>query len=191
MIGGMTQKLAPNPDNPRTISAEKLEFLKRALQEFGDLGGIVYNRKTKRLVGGHQRSHVFGKDSKVVVERKYQKPTKTGTVAEGYVMVSGERFAYREVSWDDVKEKAANIAANRGAGEWDQEKLKTMFHELADFGFDLDLTLFSDHERSPLFDLGKKKRGATHDSGEGKRDVVKCPNCGYIKGLTPGIRAHD
>ena len=47
--------LSPASYNPRKISPEQLKALGDALKVFGDLGGIVRNRKTGNLVGGHQR----------------------------------------------------------------------------------------------------------------------------------------
>lgn len=139
--------LKPNPKNPRTITDEKLSMLKNALDEFGDLGGFVFNRKTNQLVGGHQRAKLFDKSSKVILDKEYKKPTKTGTIAEGYIELKGERFRYREVEWDAVKEKAANIAANKGAGEWDMPELSNWLREIDDFGLDLNLTMFDEAER--------------------------------------------
>lgn len=141
------EDLSPNPGNPRTITDAKLSALKKALEEFGDLGGFVFNRKTKQLVGGHQRAKLFDRDAEIVIEHKYKKPSRTGTVAEGYAVLNGERFKYREVSWDVQREHAANIAANKGAGEWDMPKLGEWIRDLGDFGFDLDLTMFDDEER--------------------------------------------
>jgi len=145
--------LAPNPKNPRKISDAKLEQLKKALVEFGDLSGIVFNRRTGQLVGGHQRSKVLDSGAEVVIAKSYPKPTKTGTVAEGYVTdYTGERYAYREVDWDKHREMAANVAANKGAGEWDLPELTTWLKELASFDvdFDLDLTMFDKDELAPL-----------------------------------------
>lgn len=168
--------LAPNPKNPRTITDAKLAQLKKALTEFGDLGGFVFNRKTKRIVGGHQRAKVFKNDSAVVIERKYPKPTKVGTVAEGHVLMNGERFKYREVYWDDVKEKAANIAANKGAGEWDFPQLTEWMKELAevDFDFDLDLTMFDEKERNKMLQ-------ASVEPAEGQDDVPTAPKVAKTK----------
>ncbi len=142
--------LTPNAKNPRTISDEKLKQLKAALEEFGDLSGIVFNRKTKQLVGGHQRRKILDPDSVVTITKQFSKPSKTGTVAEGYVMLGTEKFTYREVSWDKHKEMAANIAANKGAGEWDLPELSLWMKELNSFDvdFDLKLTMFDDDELS-------------------------------------------
>ncbi len=159
------QDLKHNEENPRTISDKKLEMLKKSLAEFGDLGGFVYNTKTKRLVGGHQRSKVFKPDTTICIEKKYAKATKTGTIAEGYALLNGERFKYREVNWDSVKEKAANIAANKGAGEWDLPKLGEWLKEIDGFGFDLNLTMF-------------EETGTSDDQGKlDERKPVVCPKC--------------
>jgi DNA modification methylase len=153
--------LTPNPQNPRTITEAKLNALKAALHEFGDLGGFVYNRKSKKLVGGHQRARVFDPKTPIVIEKKYSKPTKVGTVAEGFIELKGERFKYREVEWDSAIEKAANIAANKGAGEWDNELLTDWFKDIDSLDFDLDLTMFDEDERAKF--LGKDKKGLIDD----------------------------
>lgn len=180
--------LAANPKNPRKVSDGKLVMLKRALTEFGDLGCIVFNRKTKRLVGGHQRTKHFDKDAQIVVEKKYTKPTKVGTVAEGFVTLNGERFKYREVHWDETKEKAANLAANKGAGEWDAPLLGELLAEIEDLSFDLDLTMFDADERSQFMlseDDSNFGPGDADDQGKlDRKKPVKCPHCGteFISG---------
>lgn len=143
--------LAHNPENPRNISQAKLATLKKALAEFGDLSGIVYNRKTDRLVGGHQRSRVLDQNALITVSVKHSKPTKTGTVAEGYIQIGTDRHTYREVYWPEVKEKAANIAANKGAGVWDMPKLNEWLKDISKIkDFDVSLTMFDDLELSEL-----------------------------------------
>lgn len=47
--------LRPSEYNPRTITPEALAGLRRSLQEFGLVEPIVWNRRTQRVVGGHQR----------------------------------------------------------------------------------------------------------------------------------------
>lgn len=143
------KQLVPNADNPRTISPQKLAQLKKAMLKFGDLSGIVYNKKLNLIVGGHQRQQILDADSQITVTKKFSKPTKTGTVAEGFVEFNGEKFTYREVYWTENLHKAATIAANKNAGEWDRDKLSTWFKELTDFDandFDIDLTMFDSDE---------------------------------------------
>lgn len=174
--------LKANPKNPRTITDKKLAMLKGALDRFGDLGCIVYNRKTKRLVGGHQRSKALPPEAKINIMREYDPPTKKGTVAVGYARVNGERFAYREVAWDDEMEAAANIAANKGAGEWDLPQLAGMMADIESMGFDLDLTMFDDEERMNLANmLHEPNFEAASEEDQGKLDEKKktvCPHCG-------------
>lgn len=129
--------------NPRKITKSELDRLKKALEEFGDLSGIVFNRRTGRLVGGHQRCKVMPQDATIEITKTYDIPTRTGTVSEGYIIIDGERYTYREVDWDETKEKAANIAANAHGGDWDEEKLHILLKELTAIpDFDLDLTGF-------------------------------------------------
>lgn len=139
--------LAHNPENPRVITEDKLKLLKKSLAEYGDLSGFIFNRTTGRLVGGHQRSKVLPSNAKIHYTKKNTNPSKVGTLAVGFIEVDGEKFSYREVAWDDLKEKAANIAANKGAGEWDATKLTEWFSDLKTFGFDMDLTMFDNLER--------------------------------------------
>lgn len=141
-------ELRANPLNPRTITKDKLSALKKAMDKFGDLGGIVFNVKSKQLVGGHQRTTLL--DNAIIeIVQKYKKATKTGTVAEGYIETNkGERFSYREVSWDDQTEKAANIAANKNAGEFDLASLSKIMSEISPIN--LEFTMFDFDELSLL-----------------------------------------
>jgi|GEM_PF-3003118 len=137
----MTDFLPGAPYNPRKISPEKLADLGRAMKEFGDLGGIVYNVRTKQLIGGHQRVENFNPDRAI---EKTEHADATGTVAIGYVIEGGIRWAYREVDWPEEREIAANIAANRHGGEWDIPKLKELLVSLDDGGSDLSLSGFDE-----------------------------------------------
>lgn len=168
------QDLTKNPNNPRKITEAKQRMLLKALRKFGDLSGIVYNRKSKQLVGGHQRRDVFSPDTPIVIVKKYSRPTKTGTVAEGYIEAKGERFTYREVYWDETTEKAATIAANKGAGEWDPAKLKDWIQDLNSFdiNFDLELTMFDPDEIKDIVGIEVKGYTRTNaDTGTDEDDV--------------------
>lgn len=143
-------ELKANPKNPRKISDEKLKMLKKSLEEFGDLSGIIFNRRTKRLAGGHQRIKVLPQDAEITIEKTFKEPTRSGTTAKGTVLIDGEGFVYREVDWDENKEKAANIAANKHGGEWEIPLLAEMILELDHANFPLDLTGFDDKELADL-----------------------------------------
>lgn len=138
--------LKPNPSNPRHITDEKKTMLKRSLEQFGDLSGIIFNRSTKQLIGGHQRREVMPDDSKIVIEQTYSKPTSTGTIAEGYVLINGERHKYREVYVDKITEKAMNVAANKHGGDFDIPKLSEWLLELDALNYDMGLTGFTKEE---------------------------------------------
>lgn len=141
--------LSAHPKNPRKITEDETLTLQKTIDKFGDLGGIVYNVKTKRLNGGHQRINAFPPGSKIEIETKYKKPTRAGTVAEGYIIVSGEKFKYREVSWTEEFEEAAMLAANKAGGNWDNGKLVDVLKGLMG-KIDMDLTGFSQKELEKL-----------------------------------------
>ncbi|RYF49975.1 MAG: hypothetical protein EOO38_06740 [Cytophagaceae bacterium] len=147
--------LHDNPENPRRITSQRLEMLKRSLVEFGDLSPICFNIRTGQLLGGHQRKKAlldrFG-DAAITITNTYEPPTAVGTVREGYLFIEGERFAYREVDFDETREKLANLAANRGAGDFDEDALKVWLAKLSLEDANLDLTMFDADERALLLD---------------------------------------
>jgi len=155
--------LKPADYNPRKISDEKLMMLKKSLIEFGDLSGIVYNRRTDRLIGGHQRIKMFDTEWEIIKE-----PTvdNCGTVALGYIETPHGRMTYREVDWPVEKEKAANIAANQQGGEFDQAKLKELIEELKINNVDLDLVGLDAVELKSLLSI--EGPGLNLDPGEGR-----------------------
>lgn len=154
-------------------------MLAKSMVEFGSLDGFIYNVRTKQLAGGHQRKTIMPEESKIVIEKRYEKPTRQGTLAHGHIEYDGERWPYREVDWDENKEKAANLAANKGAGEFDFTKLQEFVLELDEANFDLDLTMFDDKERKLMFaDFGS---GTEEDQGkldQTKVIIMECPHCG-------------
>jgi hypothetical protein len=51
----------PAPYNPREATDEDIDDLKRSLEHFGVVEALVLNRRTDRIVGGHQRVHAAQK----------------------------------------------------------------------------------------------------------------------------------
>lgn len=175
--------LKPNPNNPRIVTENKEALLRAAMDEFGDISGIVFNRTTKQLMGGHQRIKQVPADAKVFIEKSYKNPSRTGTVAEGYILFNGEKFSYREVEWTEEKEMAANIAANKGAGEWDYATLGSWMVKLNDSQFDTTLTMFDSEEQKVFFDhtsweasSEKVEKETPHVDGFRGTIKVKVPN---------------
>jgi len=164
--------LKPNEQNPRKISDKQLKMLKKSLTEFGDLSGIIYNTQTSRLCGGHQRIKVLPSDTEITIEMRYHSPTRTGTVADGYALIGGERFKYREVSWDEPREKAANLAANKHGGEFDLEMVDDWLDDLSGVGLDLELTGFEKYNTVTDIDSLPKEEKEYEES-----TMIRCPAC--------------
>jgi hypothetical protein len=126
-------ELTPNVKNPRIISKHDYAALKKSIQEFGDLSGIVFNVTTQRLVGGHQRTTSFkdlAGEKNIVITQRFDGANSFGTVAVGYLTYKSEFFAYREVAWDEAREMAANIAANRIQGQFDNDLLAEAVYDI-------------------------------------------------------------
>lgn len=83
-------ELKPAPYNPRAISPEALAGLKESIKRFGLVQPIVWNKKTKRVVSGHQRLKAMA----AIGEKK------------ALVVV---------VDWPELKEQEANLAFNNQA----------------------------------------------------------------------------
>jgi len=100
--------------NPRRISNDALRGLKASLKSFGDISGVVFNRRTGNLVAGHQRVRALREEHGGDLE----------IFQEGYEgrikLPDGGHVRVRFVDWDEATEKAANIAANNmhTQGEW-------------------------------------------------------------------------
>jgi len=125
--------LKPAEYNPRTISKHDFAALKKSITELGDLSGLVFNRSSGNIVGGHQRKEAYQElGGKIEIIEELETPNSVGTVARGFVTIGDEKYTYREVEWDDKRERIANMAANRIQGEWDDDKLAELIYSLKD-----------------------------------------------------------
>lgn len=189
-MGKLTKRsfdlLKENPNNPRVVTDKRTKSLEKALKEFGDLGCIIFNRKTKQLVGGHQRVKIIKENGSIHIDQEYKKANAQGTIAEGHIIYNGEKFKYREVIWDRTKESAANIAANNNAGEWDLPLLSDMVREIDFDDFDLELTMLDSHLLEDLVvptvhpKKGKEEEPKPSKKNAGKVSHSKCPECGHM-----------
>jgi len=134
--------MKPDPKNPNRMNDDDKARMKKSLAEFGDLSGIVINRRTDMLVGGHQRADVLADG--VLKIKDLPTPEPDGTVARGYLEVDDKKYTVRVVDWDETKAHAALLAANRfgRVGHDDSESLISLIDELKDNGYDFDLTGF-------------------------------------------------
>lgn len=101
------------------------EKLKHSIEEFGYVDPIIWNKRTGRICGGHQRFKIL----------------KAQGVEEAEVVI---------VDFDEEKEKAFNIALNKVNGEWDNDKLALLLTDLDAADFDVSLTGFDPDEIEDL-----------------------------------------
>jgi len=123
--------------NPRSISGHDLEALGRSMTFFGVVEPVVVNKRSGRIVGGHQRVKA--------------------AEAEGI-----DTLPVVFVDLDDPSEKQLNLALNRISGEWDMDKLAAVLADLEAAGADLSFTGFTDAEIQELVaGLDEPKDGLT------------------------------
>jgi len=103
--------------NPRRISDDDMTSLRRSIRFFGVVEPIVFNRRTRRVVGGHQRIEA------ALLENKPTLPT-------------------LEIDIDEPTEKQLNLALNRIGGTWDETALGRVLAELNAAGVDMANTGF-------------------------------------------------
>jgi len=124
------------PGNPRKISKEMLESLKKSLSEFGIVDPLVIN-KDNQVIGGNQRLKAL-QDLKI------------------------EEVDVVIVDFPKSKEKALNVALNKIAGEFDGELLESFIKGIEPI--DLELTGFDDNEIEDLIaQFRMSEEGLTDD----------------------------
>ncbi len=135
------------PYNPRQISDHDLEALRRSLRYFGTVEPIVVNKRSGRIVGGHQRVKAAQAESMVSMPVVY-------------------------VDLDDPSEKQLNLALNRIHGEWEPDLLADLLRGLEAEGADLALTGFAEDELARL--MAEANAGLTDpdDAPELQADAV-------------------
>lgn len=101
-------ELKPSPYNPRIDIGQNDKIykdLKTSIERFGYVEPIIWNKRTGRVVGGHQRLKVL-KDKGI------------------------KEIEVVEVDLDEEKEKELNLALNKIINEWDFLKLGSLIDEL-------------------------------------------------------------
>ncbi len=101
------------PYNPRRMSEHDLTALRRSMKSFGVVEPVVVNRRTGRIVGGHQRVKA--------------------AEAEGI-----EKLPVVHVDLDEPSEKQLNLALNRISGDWNEGALARILAELQATGTDME-----------------------------------------------------
>ncbi len=169
--------LHSDPDNPRQISSRALDGLSASTAKFGDLSGIVFNKRSQCLVAGHQRLKVLRRAG--ATEWTMESET------AGFILhpETGERFSIRIVDWDDVTERAANLTANNPeiSGDYTEEAIGQLANlaGVLDGFTDLALDDLAKTLQKEMFKAEKltAEEGAGDESGE-VRDaymiVIEC-----------------
>lgn len=140
-------ELIPHDKNPRILTREQCEQLKKSISKFGLIDKPVIT-KDGRLIGGHQRVHVM--------------------------MSSGFTDCDVWVCEDDLSDKDVEelmLRLNRNTGEWDWDLLANNFEidDLLDIGFDESDIIYDDEEikdDSEHDDDKKKEKLCPHCGGE-------------------------
>lgn len=150
------EKLRPAAYNPRKElkpGDSEFEKLRRSIEEFGLVDPPVWNKRTGNLVGGHQRLAVF----------RHLYPD----VAELSVMVIDKPL---------LQEKKLNVALNKIAGAWDEERLTELLREVQLEG-DATATGFDQSEIDALLAevAGQESQpGETVEVGHSYKVIVNC-----------------
>jgi len=137
--------LIPDAKNPRKDLKKgdpEFEKINKSVEKFGQLDPIIFNTRTRKILGGHQRLKVL--DS--------QGYTELFTVALG-----AYTWAFAEADLKELSEKeeiAANIALNKAQGDWDIEQLTINLQELKIDDM-LEFTGFDDIEFDGIINDGE------------------------------------
>ena len=145
VINVKINKLNPAEYNPRNLTDEQKDNIKKSLDEFGFVNPLVVNSNPDRqniVIGGHQRLKV------------------------------AQELGYNEVpvvyiNLNEAQERELNIRLNRNTGEWDLESLAEHFTkgQLSDWGFD-------NEELSVIYTNTQKTISTTSPSGSAFTDEV-------------------
>ncbi len=145
-------QINPAPYNPRIdLKPEDREYkkLKQSIETYGYVEPLVWNKKTKTLVSGHQRF-------KILLEQGF------------------EEVDVSVVNLPLPKEKALNLALNKIRGDWNEEKLASLLEELSEMpDFNVELTGFDLPEISQLFDSQFEDKEDGFDFEEALKSIDK------------------
>lgn len=137
--------------NPRSLTKQQFEQLKKSLDKFGLIDKPIINADEKNtVIGGHQRLRVLRAEGQKSVECW---------------------IPSRELDEKEVEE--LNIRLNKNTGDWDFDTLANNFEvgDLMDWGFtEIDLGLYPEDE----------EKSSTDEPSYEKPKMIICPNCGAI-----------
>ena len=148
--------------NPNEMNSRELTFLQNSIKKFGYIAPIIVNKRTGRIVGGHQRKKVL------------------------------EQLGYDEIDVIEIDvpeevEKQLNIALNNIKGHFNEFKLGELLEEISkNDSFDSWAVGFTPAELDKLLkelnteldELLQDDNSQNEDTEERKTKHV-CPKCGF------------
>lgn len=139
----------PNPKNSRIIEPEALNGLKASIKRFGLVELIVWNKRTKHIVGGHQRFAVLSQEG----------------VMEAPMIV---------VDMSPEEEQAASLTLNNPMieGEFDDPIMELM-RQVEDVSPDLYKAVRMDELKASI-----EREFESGDAGDDSEWDTQCPCCG-------------
>ena len=161
-------ELRPAAYNPRLIKDDSFEGLSGSIDRFGLLSLIVWNERTKNIVGGHQR---------------YKKLVRDGETETDVIVVD----------LDDDEEVALNIALNNPdiRGDFTRDVISLLEKVEVQIGSsfnDIGLSDLHKHLKGLKFDVDGSKKGPVDAPGDyedrvpesSDSAVISCPRCGSL-----------
>ena len=137
-------QIKPAKYNPRKITDNELNKLKKSIQEYGLVDPLIINLNNMTIIGGHQRYKILQEENNKTGKYETLQLYKMGDV--GWVFTD-ETLTIPTESY----EKGLNIALNKISGEWDYTKLNKLMDELLeDKTFNINLTGFNDLDMESL-----------------------------------------
>jgi ParB/Sulfiredoxin domain len=150
--------LAAAPYNPRKISPKALKGLQASLSEFGVVQPVVWNKRTKRLVGGHQRVQALKASGEthvpVVVVDLDERKEKTLNITLNNPTIEGEftdeleallldinknlPALYRNLRMDALEAKEVKTRSQKGDIEFTEELMESHNYVVLYFDNDID-----------------------------------------------------
>lgn len=123
--------IIPDPKNPRKkLTDEEMGRLKTSLSELGNLQPVVFNIRTGKLLGGHQRLKAY--------QQLGEKVTQVWCV-----------------DIDANKARKAMLALNNVVGRYDDTLLRDILNDLQKVGENLESTLFEKDWLTRFMDKAK------------------------------------
>jgi hypothetical protein len=147
-------EMNPAPYNPRSISDEAMQGLRKSLDRFGMVEPIIWNRRTGNIVGGHQRFRLLT----------------SGENAPTEMQVS-------VVDLSPTKEKALNVALNSSkiAGDFDNSLAALLEEIRVD-----DEELFADINLTALVDKLPEETDWAEEIGADSKGQPTCMQRTFI-----------